>query len=92
MPKEKMRTIEYNDKRTGIKLDPATWQAVDWLAKQKGVKWSALARDWLTIGTNGTEADTNLTRIIRSSAMSELLNETIFSECQEKYSDTRAFT
>lgn len=75
-----MRAFEFEGKRRGIRLDAGTWQAVDWLAGQRGVSWSILAHEWATLGTNGPETDGNLTRVIRTSAMQALLSETILSE------------
>jgi predicted DNA-binding ribbon-helix-helix protein len=85
MATERMRALEFEGRRRGINLDQGTWQAIDWLADQKGVKWAELAREWLMIGTRGPQKDDNLTRIIRSSAMAALLNETIFAERAEMY-------
>lgn len=85
MAEEKMRTFEYEGKRRGIRLDSATWAAIDWLAAQRDVKWAALAHEWLMLGTHGPESDNNLTRVIRASAMAELLNETVFAERAEMH-------
>ena len=71
MTELRMRTLELNGKRTGIKLDPATWQAVDWIAGQQNRKWSEWAREEIEKYPN---AD-NMTAVIREAAMTELFNE-----------------
>lgn len=85
MASEKMRTFEFDGKKRGIRLDGATWQAIDWLAEQRGVKWSALAHEWATMAGHAKQVGNdsggeNLTGVIRSHAMQELLNETILNE------------
>lgn len=85
MADEKMRTFEFAGKRRGIRLDEGTWAAIDWLAHQRGCKWPELAHEWAALGMHGPEQDDNLTRVIRSSAMAALLNETIFQERAEMY-------
>lgn len=77
MAEEKMRAFEFEGKRRGVRLDDGTWQAIDWLADQSGVKWAELARNWVT---NATNDDGNLTRVIRSAVMNELLAATILGE------------
>lgn len=93
MANEKMRAFELDGKRRGIKLDPATWAAIDWLAEQQGVKWAELARRWAELGLHrlDTKGD-NLTGIIRSYAIHELTQQTIFAERAEQYADTSAPT
>lgn len=85
-----MRTFEFAGTRRGVRLDAGTWTAVDWLAQQRGVKWSELAREWATLGTHGDGSDGNLTRIIRSAAMAELLNETILAERADGFGGLQA--
>ena len=77
---EKMRTFDYEGRKVGVRLDIGTWAVIDWLAEQRGVKWGNLAREWVAMGTHGIDAETNVTKIIRSSAMWELSNETIFND------------
>jgi predicted DNA-binding ribbon-helix-helix protein len=60
-------------KRTGIKLDPATWQAIDWLAGQKGQTW----QEWCGAIVHATSGDENITAAIRAAAMDGILMETI---------------
>jgi len=83
MYEEKMRKFEFGGKRRGINLDARTWNAVDWLAKQRGVKWGELAREWAEAGTSGPDKDENLTRVIRTAVINELLRETVFAERAE---------
>lgn len=72
-----MRTLELaNGHRTGIRLDPATWQAVEWIASQQGCKWSDWAREQLE---KHPDAD-NMTAVIRSAAMDAMLVETALAE------------
>jgi predicted DNA-binding ribbon-helix-helix protein len=82
---EKMRAFEFDGKRRGIRLDDATWQAVDWLAAQQGVKWAELAREW---AGNASGSDDNLTRVIRAAAMNAMVTAAIFGE--ERGSDLAA--
>lgn len=72
-----MRTLELaNGHRTGIRLDPATWQAVDWIALQQKRKWSDWAREHLE---RNPDAD-NMTAVIRSAVMDAMLIETAVAE------------
>ena len=83
---EKMRTFEFDGKKRGIRLDDGTWQAIDWLADQRGVKWSVLAQEWATLAIQGEfEKGDNLTGVIRSAVMNALLQETILAERAEAY-------
>lgn len=77
MTELRMRTLELSSgHRTGIRLDPATWQAVDWIAAQQERKWSEWAREEIAKYPN---AD-NMTAVIRSAAMNALLVETASAE------------
>lgn len=77
MTELRMRTLELeNGHRTGIRLDPATWQAVDWIATQQGRKWAEWAREEIA---KYPDAD-NMTAVIRSAAMSEMLIQTTLAE------------
>ena len=62
-------------KRSGIKLDSPTWQAVDWLAGQNGQTW----RDWCLAIIHATKEDENITAAIRAAAMDGILMETILA-------------
>jgi predicted DNA-binding ribbon-helix-helix protein len=77
MTELRMRTLELaNGRRTGIRLDPATWQAVDWVAGQQNRKWSEWAREEIEKYPN---AD-NMTAVIRSAAMDAMLIATTIAE------------
>lgn len=85
MANEKMRTFEFGGKKRGVRLDQATWQAVDWLSEQRGMKWAALAHEWAMLADHskqitGKEGGDNLTGVIRTYAMHELLKETILND------------
>ena len=72
-----MRTLELvGSKRTGIRLDPATWIAVDWLAARKGLKWAEWVRE---IVRNRPDTD-NMTAVIREAAMDGILVETVLAK------------
>lgn len=62
-------------KRTGIKLDSATWRAVDWLAGQKGQTW----QEWCLVIVKAASEDENITAAIRAAAMDGILTETILA-------------
>lgn len=77
MVEQKMRTLEVLDgKRTGIRLDEATWQAIDWLAERRGKKWA----QWASEVIQRKPTADNMTAVVREAAMNELLSETIFAE------------
>lgn len=63
-------------KRAGVKLDPATWQAVDWLAAQAGQTW----QQWCAAVIDSTPEDENATAAIRAAAMGGILAETILAD------------
>lgn len=89
MSEEKMRAFEFDGKRRGIRLDEGTWQAVDWLAKQRGVKWQALANEWVVLATGGKrEKGDNLTGIVRTAVMGALLEATILQERADMHQNT----
>jgi predicted DNA-binding ribbon-helix-helix protein len=62
-------------KRSGIKLDAPTWQALDWLAEQKGQTW----REWCLAIVRATPEEENITAAIRAAAMDGILMETILA-------------
>lgn len=62
-------------KRTAVKLDPATWQAIDWLAGQKRQTW----QEWCAAVIHATQEDENITAAIRAAAMDGILTETILA-------------
>lgn len=67
-------------KRTGLKLDRATWEAVDWLVARRGVSW----QEWCRSIIESAPAGDNTTGTIRAAAMDELLSATVFAERDEQ--------
>lgn len=63
-------------RRTGIKLDAATWKAIDWLASQEGKAW----QQWCAAIIIATPDNENTTAAIRAAAMDELLVKSVFGE------------
>ena len=63
-------------KRTGIKLDLATWQAIEWLSGQAGKTW----QQWCAKIIESTPADQNVTASVRAAATKALVMATVFSE------------
>jgi len=61
-------------KRAAIKLDDPTWQAVEWLARERGQTWQEWCKQVLVEVTG----DENMTAALREAAMSGLLGATIF--------------
>lgn len=62
-------------KRTGVKLDTATWQAIDWLAGQQGQTW----QEWCLSIIKSIDESENATAAVRAAAMDGILMETILS-------------
>lgn len=62
-------------KRTGVRLDHSTWQAIDWLSEQSGGTW----QQWCAKVIAGTPDAKNLTAVIRATAMDGLLSATVFA-------------
>lgn len=69
-------------KRAGIKLDQATWQAIDWLADHNGKTW----QQWCAEVIQGTSEGENATAAVRAAAMASLLHETVFNDRAEQFS------
>ncbi len=63
-------------KRTGVRLDNATWQAIDWLAQQAGKSW----QQWCAMVIDRTPEDQNATAAVRTAAMDGLLAATVFQD------------
>jgi predicted DNA-binding ribbon-helix-helix protein len=63
-------------KRVSMKLDEATWQAIDWLAEQRGKSW----QDWSVLTLANMDEGENMTAALREAAMSGLMEETIFAD------------
>jgi predicted DNA-binding ribbon-helix-helix protein len=75
-----MKTIQRmlplgDGRRTAIKLDSATWHAIDWLAGEKGQTW----QEWCAAVIHATVEDENSTAAIRAAAMDSILTETILA-------------
>lgn len=69
-----MRSIpEPDGRRTGIKLDKETWEAIDWIAKKDGIKWSNWAKNVL----NENPETNNVTGVLRAAAMGRILKELV---------------
>lgn len=67
-------------KRASIKLDQPTWQAVEWLARQRGQTW----QDWCKQVLAEVTGDDNMTAAVREAAMADLLGATIFPDLQDR--------
>ncbi|MBU1264039.1 MAG: ribbon-helix-helix domain-containing protein [Gammaproteobacteria bacterium] len=62
-----------NGRRTAIKIDTATWQAIDWLAEQSGQTW----QQWCASVIDAMPEGENMTASLRSAAMDCILTETV---------------
>jgi len=67
-------------KRSSIKLDQPTWQAIDWLAGQRSQSWQA----WCNSILANVAGDKNQTATLREAAMSGLIGATIFPDPQDR--------
>lgn len=77
MPEMVLRMIPLGQgKRHPVRLDAATWQAVDWLAGQAGQTW----QQWCASVIDHTPEDENVTAAIREQAMGGILAETILAQ------------
>lgn len=76
---QRMLTIT-TGKRSSIKLDQPTWQAVDWLAGQRNQSW----QEWCNSVLANVTGDENQTATLREAAMAGLLGATIFPDFQER--------
>ena len=63
-------------KRTGVRLDQPTWNAIEWLAEQSGKSW----QQWCAKVITSTPSDENTTASIRAAAMEGMLAATIFED------------
>jgi hypothetical protein len=68
------------NKRASIKLDQPTWQAVEWLARERGQTWQEWCKQTL-VEVSGEE---NMTAAVREAAMVGLLGATIFPDFQDR--------
>lgn len=67
--------------KKGVTLDASTWKAVDWIADQRGMKWTDLAREWIA---ERIDQDSNMTRAVRSGVIDTLMQYPIFEERAEQ--------
>lgn len=67
-------------KRSSVKLDQPTWQAIDWLAGRRGQSW----QDWCNSVLANVTDDDNQTATLREAAMAGLLGATIFPDLQDR--------
>jgi predicted DNA-binding ribbon-helix-helix protein len=67
--------------RCGIKLDQATWQAIEWLAKRQGKSW----QQWCANIIESTQEGENTTAAVRANAMSGLLTATVFEDRADQH-------
>jgi predicted DNA-binding ribbon-helix-helix protein len=56
-------------KRTGLKVDAATWQAIDYLAGQRGITW----QDWCRAAIERSGTDENITGTVRAAVTNDLM-------------------
>lgn len=63
-------------KRTGIKLDDATWRAIDWIAEQDGKSW----QEWCSEAIFNAGANENMVASVRSAVIEAMLIETVGGE------------
>lgn len=81
MPSITQRTLTISSgKRASIKLDQPTWQAVEWLARERGQTW----QDWCKQVLVNVDGDDNMTASVREAAMAGLLGATIFPDLQAR--------
>lgn len=77
MIESEQRMLRLSDgKRLPVRLDGATWTAIDWLSNQAGMPWS----NWCATVIEGSPDSSNVTATIRSAAMGGILNATIFAD------------
>jgi predicted DNA-binding ribbon-helix-helix protein len=67
-------------KRTGIKLDSATWVAIEWLADQQDQTW----QEWCNKIIHATPEDENVTASIRAEAMDGIFSELMLAKKENK--------
>jgi hypothetical protein len=81
MPSIMQRTLTVStNKRASIKLDQPTWQAVEWLARERGKTWQEWCKQIL-VEVSGEE---NMTAAVREAAMAGLLGATIFPDFHDR--------
>lgn len=72
-------------KRTGVKLDTATWQAIDWLAGQQGQTW----QEWCLSIIKSIDESENATAAIRAAAMDGIFTELMLAKEENKVALTQ---
>jgi hypothetical protein len=72
--------------RAGIKLDTASWTAIEWLAAQEGITW----QQWCLAVIKKAPEGVNLTATVRSAAMDAILNATVFADRAEAFASPQA--
>lgn len=78
MPTIIQRTLTIaTNTRASIKLDQPTWQAVEWLARQRGQTWQEWCKEVLI---NVDDNDNNKTAAVREAAMAGVLGATIMPD------------
>jgi predicted DNA-binding ribbon-helix-helix protein len=81
MPTIMQRTMTITTgRRAAIKLDQPTWQAVEWLARERGQTW----QEWCKHILVEVSGEDNMTAAIREAAMAALLGATIFPDLQDR--------
>jgi predicted DNA-binding ribbon-helix-helix protein len=81
MPSITQRTLTISSgKRASIKLDQPTWQAVEWLARERGQTWQEWCKQVLVEITG----DENMTAAVREAAMAGLLTATIYPNFEDR--------
>ena len=88
MTKVSTRMLPLGQKRRlPLRLDAATWQAVEILASRSGITW----QDWCArvLQSAGNDS-TNMTAVVRSAAMDGLLGESIVAERAEQFTGPQA--
>lgn len=74
---QEIRTIRFRDKNaTSIKLSNTTWEAIELVASNQGVKWT----DWIRGVLAKAKEDENKTEAIRIALIDTLLSVRVFSE------------
>jgi predicted DNA-binding ribbon-helix-helix protein len=72
----KMRTLAVGGAKTGIRLDEATWAAVDLVSERRGMKWHQWVREVLAANPDTD----NKTGAVRAAAMQAMLDEATLQE------------
>ncbi|VWX32817.1 putative Ribbon-helix-helix protein [Limnobacter sp. 130] len=74
---QEIRTIRFRDKNaTSIKLSTTTWEAIELVASNQGMKWT----DWIRAVLAETDDQDNKTEAVRNALIDTMLTVRIFSE------------